>query len=111
MQMTRLTAVLLLFASQVLPAQAANQVARGKIIETGGHTSPDCRTVRLKRSTDSQILVFRISGTNQDDGILAATLTALTTGLDVEIVYDTALTSGCGTEPKILYIKLFAPGH
>lgn len=64
--------------------------------------------VKLKRNDDGTLKWFRIPDTGKDDGILAVTMTALTANLDVAITYDPALTSGCGTEPRILYISLNA---
>ena len=49
---------------------------------------------------------FRIAQVaNNDDGIEAVTLTALATGRLVDVGYDPALTSGCGTEPRITWIS------
>lgn len=92
------------------PALASSTTVRGKIVATEGHEVPVCRTVRLKRSDTGAIIFFRIPANGTDDGILATTLTAVTTGLEVDITYDLALTTGCGTEPRIQYITIFAPG-
>jgi hypothetical protein len=94
----------------VSPAMAATTTVRGKIVSTQGHEYPACRTVILKRSDTGALMWFRIPATGTEDGILATTLTAVTTGLEVSITYDSALTTGCGAEPKILYIGIFAPG-
>jgi hypothetical protein len=92
------------------PASAATTVVRGKIIVTQGHQSPACRTVMLRRASDNQPMYFRIAATGVEDGIMAVTITAVTTRLDVEITYDPAVTSGCGSEPAIQYISLIAAG-
>lgn len=100
-------AITALFSGQ---ASAAATVVRGKIIVTQGHQSPACRTVTLKRASDGQPMYFRIAATGVEDGIMAVTLTAVTTGLSVDVIYDPAVTTGCGTEPAIQYISLIAAG-
>lgn len=102
-------AVMLLVGLQATAAAA--DIVRGKIIKTEGHVSPNCRTVTFKRSDNGQMMLFRIAATGQEDGVLAVTLTALTTGLDVAIAFEQGQTSGCGTEPRIIFITLIAAGY
>jgi len=45
-----------------------------------------------------------------EDAIAATALTALATAYTVDVIYDPAITSGCGTEPVIIYIGIHAPG-
>lgn len=94
----------------ILPnaAFAASTVVRGTISMTQGHESPACRTVGLRRQSDGQIMLFRIPATGLEDGIMAVTITALTMRLTVDVVYDPAQTTGCGSEPKIQYITIIA---
>lgn len=100
-------ATALLLASQ---AQATSIVVRGRILTTQGHESAGCSTVALKRDSDQQILFFRIPAGSGMNDILAITLTALTQRLTVDLIYDPAVTTGCGSEPKIQYIDLIAAG-
>lgn len=86
---------------------AQGQIVRGTIVMTQGHEVPACRVVALKRSGDNALMWFRIPTVNGEDGIMATTITALTTRLEVEIYFDYAVTSGCGSEPRIQYISLF----
>ncbi|TWB26618.1 hypothetical protein FBZ91_13926 [Nitrospirillum viridazoti] len=102
-----LAAALTLACATVNIAHADVFTVRGKIMFTQGHMYPACRIVQLKRLSDGGTLNFRIPDTGKDDGILATTLTALTTGLQVEITYDTNQTTGCGSEPQIQYITIF----
>ncbi|KRA60424.1 hypothetical protein ASD79_09345 [Caulobacter sp. Root655] len=90
------------------PAFAASTTVRGTVIRTEGHENPICRTVVLKRKTDGAVMPFRIPTSSTENGIMSLTLTALATQLEVEITYDPAMTSGCGTDPKIQYISLFS---
>lgn len=92
------------------PALASIAVVRGKIVSTQGHEYPACRVVQLKRSDTGALMWFRIPSTGTEDSIMATTLTAVATGLEVSIAYDLALTTGCGPEPKISYISIYAPG-
>jgi hypothetical protein len=94
-------------ASLSTSALAQGQIVRGTIVMTQGHEAPACRTVTLKRSSDNALMYFRIPTANGEDGIMATTITALTARLEVEIYFDPAVTSGCGSEPRIQYISLF----
>ena len=88
------------------PAHASETIVTGHILQTQGHGSPSCRMVELQ-TTSGSVIWFRIMEvSNNDDGILAVTLTALSTGKLVDIDYDPSQTSGCGTEPRILWISI-----
>lgn len=80
----------------------------GKITSTQGHTAPSCRTVQFKENTTGNYRYFRIPNNSggQENGIAAVALTALVANRDVSIVYDPAITSGCGAEPAITYISI-----
>lgn len=80
----------------------------GKILATQGHESPSCRVVVFKKSGSGTISNFRIPDAATDNGILAVTLTAVTTGLTVNIGYTALVTSGCGAEPKVTFISINA---
>lgn len=95
----------------MLAASASADTVRGKIVRTQGHVAPNCRVVTVKRNDNGQLLHLRISATGAEDGVLAVTLTALTTALDVEIVFTPGVTTGCGTEPRIEWITLLAVGQ
>ncbi len=76
----------------------------GKVTHTQGHAVPSCRTV-LHVSNDTQThRWFRIPEGKND--INAIVITALVAGRDVSIVYDPQQTTGCGTEPGIIYVTL-----
>lgn len=79
----------------------------GKIMATEGHYTPACRMVKLREATTNSIKVFRIADTQGHDDINSIALTALVTNRDVTIAYDPAVTTGCGSEPKILYIDIW----
>lgn len=91
-------------------ASAATTVVQGKIIKTEGHEVPSCRTVTFKRNDNNQLMYFRIPApaSGPDNGILAVTMAALVTGLNVDVAYDPAATTGCGAEPRIQFITLIA---
>ena len=93
-------------ASFASAASADVFTVRGKVTVTQGHVSPSCRMVQLRRSIDNAYMWFRIKGTGQEDGVMAVTLAAITSGMEVEITYDPAVSSGCGGEPGIVYISL-----
>ena len=95
-----------IITSFAAPANADMFTVRGRITVTQGHISPSCRMVQLRRVVDNEYMWFRIKGTGQEDSIMAVTLAALTSGLEVEITYDPAVSSGCGGEPGITYISL-----
>ena len=85
------------------------QVA-GKIIRTGAHQNPACRMVTVKRNDNGQLIHFRLPNIASETSLSAMTITALTTGYNVVVSYDPAIGSGCGTEPVISWIDLYAPG-
>jgi hypothetical protein len=83
--------------------------ATGKVVTTQGHVVPACRTVVLKENGTGTLRLFRIAdpGTGPDS-IAAVLLAALVSRNDVSIYYETAQTTGCGTEPKILVVSIDA---
>lgn len=87
-------------------AHASEVTVVGKVLQTQGHTTPACRMMQLRKSADGSVIWFRIPDTGQDNSILAVSMTALTTGLSVNVAYDPSITSGCGTEPQITWISL-----
>ena len=78
---------------------ASGEVVSGQILNAEGHEALPCRRILLKTS-DAQVHWFRISETNKEDGMMAVVLTALTTGLIVDVTYTTGVRTRCGTEPK-----------
>lgn len=91
-------------------AQASSTTVRGTIVRTEGHEAPACRTVTLKRKDNGTLMFFRIPATGAEDGILSVTLTSLTANLEVDLTFDPAITTGCGSDPKISYIALLQRG-
>lgn len=86
---------------------AAESTGMGKIEYTQGHVGPNCRTVRFKDNTTGAVLHFRIQEVQGKDDVAAIVLAALISKSDVQIYYEPAQTTGCGTEPKIIYITLY----
>jgi hypothetical protein len=85
----------------------ADSTSVGKIIYTQGHVAPSCRTVQHKENATGQIRNFRIQEIAGKDDVGAIVLSALLANRDVAIVYDPAQTTGCGGEPKILYVTIY----
>lgn len=92
-----------------LPALAVVQFVTGKVLFTQGHENLSCRTVAIRENGTGTIYYFRIAspGSGQDSiGSIAQTATV--SQLDVSVAYDPSQTSGCGTEPRIIYISLLS---
>lgn len=109
--MTNAWKAAVLMAAYVLGAGHAHAqltTVTGKILATQGHESPSCRRVVFKESGSGTVSAFRIPDAATDNGILAVTLTAVTTGLSVELTFTPSVTTGCGTEPKISFISILA---
>ncbi len=87
----------------------ASTIVTGKIVIAEGHQSTTCRRLFL-RQTDGTLMVFRIGGNGTADGILPVALTALTSGLTVDLSYTPGVGTGCGAEPAVEYVSLKAPG-
>lgn len=93
------------------PAEASEVMFRGHVVQTQGHTNPACRMVFIKRSDTGAIIPLRLGNYTGESSVSAISITALTTGLEVQVDYDNAVTSGCGTEPVISWLAIFAPGY
>lgn len=91
-------------------ALAAEVQVRGKVLQVQGHLNPACRMLFLKRNDNGATMWFRLPDLGADQSMLSVALTGLSAGLDVQIDYDQAVTTGCGTEPRIVWISLFAAG-
>jgi hypothetical protein len=104
--MSKFVASLFLFFS-IVTLSFADQTAVGKIIYTQGHVAPSCRTVQHKEIGTGVIRHFRISDVAGHDDVGAVILSALLANRDVVIVFDPTQTSGCGGEPKVLYVTIF----
>jgi hypothetical protein len=89
------------------PASAQNIVVTGRLLLADGHEQPACRRLLL-RDDNGTNLWFRLPDTGADNSILAVSLAALGSGKKVQIAYHPTLTSGCGTEPRVLYITIMA---
>ena len=79
----------------------------GKIVFTQGHHSPNCRIVKYKSNLNGEIKTFRIANTNGDDDVNSVILAALVSRRNVNIHYNPSITTGCGSEPKILYVTIY----
>lgn len=91
----------------VCAAAQADTTQKGKIIATEGHTTPNCRTVVFKDNATSAQRAFRIKDVAGDDDVSSIVLTALVAQKDVTIFFEPDVTSGCGTEPRISYIRIY----
>lgn len=85
----------------------ADMTEKGKIMQTEGHSTPNCRTVVHKENVSGIQRTFRIKEAQVPDDISSIILTALVAQKDVAIFYDPAVTTGCGAEPKISYVRLY----
>ena len=88
-------------------AHAFETTSIGKIIFTQGHTSPACRTVKFKENDSGLVNLFRIADVPTDDDVSAVALSALMGNRDVTISYNATETTGCGSEPRILFITIY----
>jgi hypothetical protein len=89
------------------PAYAQDIQSTGRLLQVEGHEVPSCRRLLL-RDDSGPDRWFRIPDTGADNSILAVSLAALGGGKKVRIAWQSTLTSGCGTEPKVLYIAILA---
>lgn len=94
-----------LLASNLMASVESTEM--GKIVFTEGHISPSCRQVQHKENDSGIVRTFRIQNVDTDDDVSSVVLAALVSGRDVKIWYDASITSGCGTQPRINYIRLF----
>ena len=85
---------------------SVESTGRGKIDFTGGHRSPNYRTVKFIENGSGATKTFRISDVQGSD-ISSVILMALATQSDVQIWFDPAVTTGCGSEPKIEYVRVY----
>lgn len=87
------------------PALASQQVISGKVLFTQGHVNPACRQVTVQDTTGTTY-VFRIPTPSGPDSIGSAVLAAAISGQQVDVIFDTTVTTGCGTEPAISYVTV-----
>ncbi|BFM12774.1 hypothetical protein R50072_29270 [Simiduia litorea] len=99
--------VVLLVTLIVSAITLADVTPKGKILQTEGHSNPDCRTVVFKENSTGITKAFRIKNVAGDDDISSVILTAIISQKDVTIFYNPSVTTGCGTEPKIDYVTLY----
>ena len=99
-----LTLMLFVFS---YPLHAAETTGKGKIVFTQGHTGASCRTVAHKENETGVQRYFRIADVASDDNVAAIVLSALMANRDTTITFEPGQTTGCGTEPKIIYITVF----
>ena len=85
----------------------ADQTDLGKIVYTQGHVAANCRTVKFKENQTGVEMYFRIADSTSDDDVSSIVLAAMMTSRDVSIFYNPGETTGCGTEPKIVYVTIY----
>jgi hypothetical protein len=88
-------------------AKAQDTLVSGRVLLTEGHEAPACRRLQLRTESGNDMW-FRLPNTGADNSILAVALTALAGSRKVQLAYNPSLLSGCGTEPRILYISILA---
>ncbi|MEM6554495.1 MAG: hypothetical protein AAF642_01380 [Pseudomonadota bacterium] len=104
--MKYLLSVAILALTPVLTAHAATtESGMGRIIALVGHEVEACAVVTFRSNATNTTQSFRIP--NGGEQIFAAVMRALVSTRDVQVFYDPQLTTGCGPEPKIIFIKLF----
>lgn len=109
MYLRHLVSILACIVASIPSASQASTIVTGKIVIAEGHQSTTCRRLFL-RQVDGALMVFRIGGNGTADGILPVALTALTSGLTVDLSYTPGVGTGCGVEPAVEYVSLRAPG-
>ena len=85
----------------------ADTTITGKIISTEGHSTPSCRVLKLKENGTGAEKVFRIADVQGHDDIGAVALSALIANREVSVTYNPTQTTGCGSEPKVIYITIY----
>ena len=104
--MKRILSAAILALTPVLTAHAATtDSGMGRSIALVGHEVEACAVVTFRSNATNTTQSFRIP--NGGEQIFATAMSALVSDRDVQVFYDPQLTSGCGSEPKILFIKLF----
>ena len=88
-------------------AFAFETTQKGKILFTQGHSSPNCRVVKHKENDTGDVSLFRIKDVPGDDDVAANVLAALIADRDVTISYDPNVTTGCGPEPKVIFVTIY----
>ena len=104
MQIKTLLILFVLFLST--PVLAEN-TGKGKVLFTQGHINPACRTVGFQALGSNDTQYFRISNIHGDDDVNAVLLAALMANREVDIHYETNVTTGCGTEPRIVFLTVY----
>lgn len=105
--MKNILLIIFLFIAASVQTATADSTGTGKIVTTQGHVAPNCRMV-LHRSNDSGTLRwFRIQDVPTDDDVSAIVLSALMGNRDVVIYFEEGQTTGCGNEPRIIYISIY----
>lgn len=92
--------------SSIVNAAVVN-TNREKIEFTEGHITPNCRSINFVENESGASKHFRIDTVENSD-VSSVVLTALATQNDVQIWFDEAITSGCGSEPHVYYIRPYA---
>lgn len=99
--------VFLFLVALISQSAYAEFTGKGKIIFTQGHTAPSCRTVLHKVNKTGKERYFRIANVTGDDDVGSIVLSALISKRDVDIYYEPDQKSGCGNEPRIIYITVY----
>ena len=85
---------------------SADTTARGKVLFTEGHSSPSCRTVKHRENDSAIERTFRIKNVDGDDDVQAILLMALAANKDVMIAWTEGVTTGCGSDPAIGWVRV-----
>lgn len=98
-----LTTLVLFLTSETILAE---ETGLGLITFTEGHVGPACRTVAHLEDGTGTLRYFRIADAQNDNDISSIVLAALIAEKKVSIFYNPNETTGCGIEPKILFIRM-----
>lgn len=88
-------------------AAAFETTAKGKIQTTQGHVAPNCRIISHRENGTGTTRTFRIQDVQGHDDVNAVALSALLANRDTTISYDSSVTSGCGSEPRVMFITVY----
>lgn len=93
-----------LSGAMTCPAMAGT--TNGKVIFVEGHISSSCRILAIDDDTDHSIKYYRLPDTGADNSMMAVAMLAFSLQKSVTVVFADGGTTGCGTEPRVDYLRL-----
>lgn len=100
--LSRLIILLAILSSNTATAASVT----GKVHVLEGHVNPACRMLFVKPDHEEGLKIFRLPDTGADNSILAVAMMALSQDRPVTVVYTDGSTTGCGTEPRVEYLRI-----